>query len=144
MTKTKDKSTEELENEIKAADDMDEYLIRNSDLLLRQSVSETLNDALSKTDMLISQVVKRSGLTRSYVYHIFGGKRMPSRDKLIAIAFGLGLDCDETNALLKKCRFAQLYSKDVRDAVIMFNLTHRKDIFETNSDLEERGFEPLK
>lgn len=69
---------------------------------------------------------------------------MPSRDKLIAIAFGLGLNCDETNALLKKCRFAQLYSKDARDAVIIFGLTHGKDIDETNNDLEKRNFELLK
>lgn len=144
MAKIKDKSTEELENEIKTCGSSDEYIIRNSDYLLKQSVSEALNDALYKTDISISQVVKRSGLTRSHVYHIFGGKRMPSRDKLIAIAFGLGLDCDETNALLKKCRFAQLYSKDMRDAVIIFSLTHGRDIDETNLDLEERGYEPLK
>lgn len=144
MLITKDKSTGELENEIKACGSSDEYFIRNSDYLLKQSISETLNEVLYKTDMSISQVIKRSGLTRSHVYHIFSGKRMPSRDKLIAIAFGLGLDCDETNALLKKCRFAQLYSKDARDAVIMFNLTHGKDIDETNNDLEKRGFEPLK
>ena len=144
MSITKEKTTGDLENEIKSSNSADEYLIRNSDYLLRQSISGALNEALYKTGMSISQVVKRSGLTRSHVYHIFGGNRMPSRDKLIAIAFGLGLDCDETNALLKKCRVAQLYSKDARDAVIMFNLTHGKDIDETNNDLEKQGFELLK
>lgn len=138
---TKEKTTGELENELKTADSADEYLIQNSDYLLRQSISDALNDALYRADMTISKVIKDSGLTRSHVYHIFGGKRMPSRDKLIAIAFGLGLGCDETNALLKKCRFAPLYAKDARDAVIMFNLAHNKDVFETNSDLEEKGFE---
>ena len=144
MLTTKEKNTGELENEIKACGSSDEYIIRNSDYLLKQSISEALNEVLYKTDMSISQVVKRCGLTRSHVYHIFSGKRMPSRDKMISIAFGLGLDCDETNALLKKCRFAQLYSKDARDAVIMFNLTHGKDIDETNNELEKHGFELLK
>lgn len=143
MTITKEKNTGELENELKTANSADEYLIQNSDYLLRQGVSDALNEVLYRANLTISKVVRNSGLTRSHVYHIFGGKRLPSRDKLIAIAFGLGLGCDETNALLKKCRFAPLYAKDARDAVIMFNLAHNKDIFETNFDLEERGFEVL-
>lgn len=144
MPITREKTTGDLENEIKSSNSADEYLIRNSGYLLRQSVSDALNEALYRADLTIQKVVDRSGLTRSHVYHIFGGKRMPSRDKLIAIAFGLGLDCDETNALLKKCRFALLYPKDARDAVIMFNLAHNKSIIETNFDLEAQGFDLLK
>ena len=143
MTITKEKTTGELENELKTANSADEYLIQNSDYLLRQSISDALNEALYRANLTISKVVRNSGLTRSHVYHIFGGKRLPSRDKLIAIAFGLGVSCDETNALLKKCRFAPLYAKDARDAVIMFNLAHNKDIFETNVNLEEQGFQVL-
>jgi len=63
---------------------------------------------------------------------------------MITITFGLGLGADETNALLKKCRFAPLYSEDARDAVIIFNLSHNRDIFQTNYDLEDQGFELLK
>lgn len=101
MTVIKEKNTGDLEGEIKAAKDIDDYLAGNSQLLLKKTVSETLNEALYKSGMSESDVVKRCGLTRSHVYHIFNGRRLPSRDKLIAIAFGLGLDCDETNTLLK-------------------------------------------
>ena len=144
MPITKEKNTNDLEGEIKSAGSAEEYLIHNSNHLLKQTVSDLLNEALHRADMTIQKVVNRCGLTRSHVYHIFSGKRMPSRDKLIAISFGLGLDCDETNTLLKKCRFAQLYSKDARDAVIIFNLTHGRDIDETNTDLEKQGFELLR
>ena len=141
---TKEKSTNELENEIKKSDSADDYLAENSEYLLKKSVSDTLNEALYRANLKVSDIVKKSGLTKSHVYHIFNGKRLPSRDKLIAIAFGFGFDSDETNALLKKCRAAQLYSKDPRDAVIMFNLSHRKSIIDANLDLEKQGFEILK
>lgn len=141
---TKEKSTNELENEIKSAGSADEYLAQNSDYLLKKSISDTLNDALCKTGLSVAEIVKRSGLTKSHVYHIFSGKRLPSRDKLIAIAFGFGFDCDETNALLKKSRAALLYSKDPRDAVIMFSLAHGKSIIDANLDLEKQGFEILE
>ncbi len=141
---TKEKTTNDLAGEIKSSDSSKEYLAQNSDYLLRQDVSELLNSVLCKANLSVAQVIKRSGLTRSHVYHIFNGKRLPSRDKLIAIAFGLGLNDAETDLLLKKCRFPQLYARDARDAVIMFSLSHGKDIFETNLDLENQGFEPLK
>lgn len=141
---TKEKTTNDLAGEIRSANSAEEYLTQNSDYLLRQSVADMLNEALFKANVSVAQVIKRSGLTRSHVYHIFSGKRLPSRDKLIAIAFGLGLDETETNLLLKKCRFSQLYPKDARDAVIIFNLSHGKDIFETNCELENQGFELLK
>ena len=134
---TKEKTTNDLAGEIRSANSAEEYLTQNSDYLLRQSVADMLNEALFKANVSVAQVIKRSGLTRSHVYHIF-------RDKLIAIAFGLGLDETETNLLLKKCRFSQLYPKDARDAVIIFNLSHGKDIFETNCELENQGFELLK
>lgn len=141
---TKEKTTSDLAGEIRSANSAEEYLAQNSDYLLRQDISELLNDALCKAGLTVAKVVKRSGLTRAHVYHIFNGKRLPSRDKLIAIAFGLGLDEAGTNLLLKKCRFSQLYAKDARDAVIIFNLSHGKDIFETNCDLENHGFKLLK
>ncbi len=143
MPITKEKTTGDLEGEIKNADSAGEYLSKNSEYLLKQSISDTLNEVLYRTGKTIPIIIKRSGLTRSYVYHIFNGKRMPSRDTMIAISFGMELSCDETNALLKKCRFAPLYSKDARDAVIIFNLSHNRSIIETNYDLEDQGFELL-
>lgn len=144
MPITKEKTTGDLEGEIKASKSIDEYLVNNSDHLIKQSTSETLNEALYRTGMSVSDVIRRCGLTRSHVYHIFNGNRLPSRDKLIAIAFGLGLDCEETNTLLKKCRFAPLYPKDGRDAVIIFGLTHGKDIIETNINLADKNYDILK
>ncbi len=144
MQVTKDKTTGDLEGEIKCADSADQFLVKNSEYLLKQNISDALNEALCRTGTSIPMIIKRSGLTRSFVYHIFNGKRMPSRNTMIAIAFGLGLGYDETNALLKKCRFASLYPKDARDAVIIFNLSHNKSIMQTNYDLEDQGFELLK
>ena len=44
-------------------------------------------------------VVRGSYLDRGYVYQIFSGKKTPSRDKLIAIAFGMHLSGDETQKI---------------------------------------------
>ena len=90
---------------------------------------------LSKAD-----VVRRSSLDRTYVYQIFAGAKTPSRDKLIAIAFGLCLSDEETQEMLKVSGNRELYARDARDAVIMFALQHKKTVFEANELLFNHDF----
>ena len=85
------KTTEELKHEIKAATDIEDYLKSNRENLLHGSLPEHLNLLLSQKGLNKADVVRGSLLSRAYVYQIFSGEKTPSRDKLIAIAFGLGL-----------------------------------------------------
>ncbi len=56
---------------------------------------------------------------------IFAGEKIPSRDKLIALAFGLRLSEEETIKLLKISGNRELYARDERDALILFALYHK-------------------
>ena len=88
-------------------------------------------------------MVRGSLLSRAYVYQIFSGEKMPSRDKLIAIAFGLHLSDVETQALLKLSKNRELYARDERDAIILFALQRNKSVLETNDLLFELGYKVL-
>lgn len=137
------KTTEELKHEIKAATDIEDYLKSNRENLLRGSLPGQLNLLLSQKGLNKADVVRGSLLSRAYVYQIFSGEKTPSRDKLIAIAFGLGLSDEETQAVLKLSKNRELYARDERDAVILFALQRGKSIFETNNLLFEHGFPVL-
>lgn len=69
---------------------------------------------------------------RIYVYKIFSGEKIPSRDKLIAIAFGLSLTDEETQKMLKLSGNRDLYARDERDALILFALQRGMTIYEIN------------
>lgn len=125
-------STNELVNEIKNSTNIEDYLGRNKKYLLTHSLSEHLNMLLSQKSISRADVVRNSLLDKAYVYQIFSGEKTPSRDKLIAIAFGLNLSDDETQQMLKLSGNRELYAKDKRDAVILFSLHHKKSIYETN------------
>lgn len=124
--------TNELENEIKNSKNIDTFLDKNEEYLLSQNLSEHLNMLLSKKGINRADVVRDSQLDKAYVYQIFSGEKTPSRDKLIALAFGLKLTDDETQKMLKLSGNRDLYAKDKRDAVILFALHQNKTIFETN------------
>ncbi len=135
--------TDELENEIKATPKIDAYLNKNKEYLLKCSLSEHLNTLLSQKDIRIADVVRGSQLDRVYVYQIFSGQKTPSRDKLIAIAFGLKLSADETQEMLKLSGNRELYARDERDAVILFSLHHQNTLSDTNELLFRHNFPVL-
>lgn len=125
-------TTDELNHEIKTTSDIDDYLIRNKENMLAQSLSEHLNILLEEKGLSRADVVRGSLLDRAYVYQIFSGERTPSRDKLLALAFGLRLSDEETQKMLKLSGNRELYARDERDALILFALQRDKTIFEAN------------
>lgn len=125
-------STDELNHAIRNATDIEDFLKRNRENMLTQSLCEHLNMLLSQKGLSRAEVVRGSQLDRAYVYQIFSGERTPSRDKLIAIAFGLRLSDGETQTMLKLSGNRELYARDERDAMILFALQRKMTILETN------------
>ena len=134
------KTTEELTHEIKSATDIDDYLSANSNHMLTASLSEYLNTLLLQKKIRKADVIRGSLLSRAYVYKIFVGEKIPSRDKLIALAFGLGLSDSETQKMLKLSGNQELYARNKRDALILFALQKNKSILEINELLYDHQF----
>lgn len=126
------KTTDELNHEIKAATDIEDYLERNRENMLSGNLAEYLNALLTNKKISRADVVRNSLLDRAYVYQIFSGEKIPSRNKLLALAFGLQLSDTETQKMLKLSGNRELYARDERDALILFSLQRKKSIFETN------------
>ncbi|MDE7275854.1 MAG: helix-turn-helix domain-containing protein [Lachnospiraceae bacterium] len=139
----KNKSTEELTHEIKSATDIEDYLIQNKEELQLPHLSDALHLLLSQKEISRADVVRDSLLDRAYVYQIFSGERTPSRDKLIAIAFGLHLSDTQTQTILKLSCNRELYAREERDALILFALQREMTIMEANDLLFAHGFTVL-
>ncbi len=59
------------------------------------------------------------------------GRKPQKRDDFIKIAFGLNMNPDEANTLLKKYgSYAELYPKDLNDAIIIYLLNRRQGDFD--------------
>lgn len=82
------------------------------------------------------RVIKMASIERTYGHQLFNGTRKPSRDKVIQLAFGFGLDVEETQSLLKIAQKSVLYPKIKRDAAIIYCLNNQKSVIETQSILE--------
>lgn len=107
-----------------------------------------LNRLIDESGIKKSELFRHAQIERSYGYQIIKGRRLPSRDKVIALALSLSLDLEKTNRLLKLSDHSVLYPQVPRDAVIIYCLIHHADVIQTNETLsryqypilnEERG-----
>ncbi len=133
------KSTDELSHEIKEATDIEDYLKNNRDNMITRTLPQHLALLLSQKGLSRAQVVRGSLLDRAYVYQIFSGEKSPSRDKLIALAFGLCLTAAETQRLLRLSCNRELYARDERDSLILYAMQRKMTIQDTNELLFGHG-----
>lgn len=137
--------TDELENQLSDIDSFSDYIENNNDeLIFDTELAEYLEKLIKETGCKKTDIIKQTNLNRAYIYQIFEGRKKPSRDKLIAIAIGMGLDFDILQNLLKYAGMRPLYARDLRDSVIIFSVKRGYSFNETNCALYEQGLKILE
>lgn len=130
--------------DLKIARSLSEFFDKNKEKMLARDLSNYLNELVAKKNLVIADVVKDSGLEKAYVYQIFDGKRKnPSRDKMIAIAFGMHLNEEETQRMLKLTGHSELYPRVARDAAILFAIQRGMSIWDTDRALADNDLQTI-
>lgn len=132
-----------LKNELQASEDIDTFLKKNKQNMIPHNLPIHLSLLLKQKGLRRSKVARDSLLDRKYVYQIFSGEKTPSRDKLIALAFGLRLSADETQTMLKVSGNRELYVRDKRDAIILYAFHRNMSIFKANDLLFDHDLKIL-
>ena len=136
-------STDVANDNIKKAATFKDFLINNQKNMISVTLSEYLMQLLKQKKLKRARVIQDSGLEKAYVYQIFKGEKRPSRDKLIALAFGLHLNIEETQRMLKLGGCSELYARTKRDALILFCIFRKKSIYATDAALYKWGLSTL-
>lgn len=69
-------------------------------------------------------IIQRAGLEKSFGHQLFSGRRTPSRDTVLQLAFGFSLSVADAQALLKVAGKSPLYPRVKRDSAIIYCLYH--------------------
>lgn len=131
-------STEELWTRLLGSKKVEDYLgggAAFAEEISLPALQDYLADLCEMIDEKPEQILRRGDIESSYGHRIFAGARNPSRDTVLKLAFGFGLDVDETQQLLKVARLSALHPKVKRDAVIAFCLHNGKNIVEVQQYL---------
>ena len=83
------------------------------------------------------RVINRANLEKSYGHHLFTGRRNPSRDTVLRLAFGFGLNYEGTQELLKVARKSPLYPRVKRDMILAYCLHHQYSLSACQEALQQ-------
>ena len=116
-----------------------ECVLEDTDDSRMPQFSEYISALCSARGEKEEAVIRRGNIESSYGHRLFKGARNPSRDTVLQMAFGLELDSDGTQQLLKIARATALHPRVKRDAVIAYCLYHHKSFMETQELLFDNG-----
>jgi len=137
------KDTKQLENELNEANDVKNFLDNNAENFRKFTLADYLRQLLAAKNLTKAQVIRDSQLDEGYAQHIFGGRKNPSREKILSLALAMKLTPKETDYLLYYAGHNKLYARNERDAVIAFALENQKTVLQANELLEDLKLQPL-
>lgn len=91
-----------------------------------------------------ADLIRRSGLERSYFYQVMKGTRNPGRDKVLRLCLGAGLDLKETIRALELSGNALLYPRKRRDIILTVAINQKAGVDDANLLLFKYGEDPLE
>lgn len=138
------KTTEELLNTLKRTTNIDSFLSEEQENFKTLPLHVYLDRIFAESQISRSRCIQDSGLDRTYCYQIFSGRKLPSRDKVLALCFGLALDFEKTQLLLKSTGYTPLYPRNERDSILIFALQRKISVLETNELLQDLGHSLLE
>ena len=128
--------TDILLSKLAKTDNINRFIKNNSEAMLPPLHEYLQNLRINKGESA-EAIINRAEIERSYGHQIFKGKRIPSRDKIIQLAFGFELYLPQTQQLLKVAKYGELYPKIKQDVVIIFCIYKHKSVLETQEILHE-------
>ncbi|MCM1498060.1 MAG: hypothetical protein NC124_06290 [Clostridium sp.] len=134
------KSTEEL---LTLLQNLDIEEFKKSDSFQDMDISSYLNELLSRYGLQAKDIIIKLNMERSYTYQILNGRRQPTRNFLIRIAFLCQLSIEETQKLLSAGSRPILYPRNRFDAAVLYCLQHQLGEERLNQLLEDIGEKPL-
>ena len=89
------------------------------------------------------ELIRNSGLERSYFYQVMKGTRSPGRDKVLRLCLAAGLNLRQTKRALELSGNAALYARNRRDIILTVAVNQMADVDDTNLLLFRYGERPL-
>lgn len=106
-----------------------------------ETLADLLNKLLVEHEANRAEVIRRAHINETFGYQIFMGSRNPSRNKIIALAFGMGAALAETQKLLYAGGVSMLSRTNARDLVVGFGIYSHYSLSTINEVLFAYDFE---
>ena len=134
------KSTDELAFELANTPDIADYMHNNQHQPDPQAFHALLGELITASGLSKTKIATAACLSEPYLYNLIRGDKHPSRNKVLQLAFGLGIDMAQTERLLQLAGHNAFYTRNKRDALVQYALGQCMNIHEADGLLMTYGF----
>lgn len=124
-------------NNINSESDLDKFIKSTLSPITTLEFHEYIDEIRISKKIKKGNIVANSEINRTYCYQILNGMKNPSRDNVIKICLACSLSLDECNKALTLAGFNKLYSKDVRDSLIIYFINNNFSVINANLALDK-------
>ena len=128
---------------IDTAQEMEQYMELPEVMNSCQTFPEYFRSLPAVQEMDTGELIRSSGLERSYYYQVMKGTRSPGRDKVLRLCLAAGLNLKETTRALELSGNAVLYPRKRCDIILTVAVNQMADVDDTNLLLFKYGEKPL-
>ena len=143
MEEEKRLTTDELLKLLFKERSLEQFLQRNESAYLNTTFADYLSGWCRREHEVPEQLIRRANLEKSFGHQLFSGRRTPSRDTVIQLAFGFSLTIAEAQELLKVAGKSPLYPRVKRDSAIIYCLYHAVPLVDAQVILYDLGLPAL-
>lgn len=105
--------------------------------------NKALEELWKTANISKQELIDQAFLNASYVFDLFAGRKLPSRDTVFKLALALQSTIPEANTLLQQAGLACIYPAIPREAIIKFALAKKMSPQQTNHLLYDNDQELL-
>lgn len=129
--------TEELMDRLFEEQNLRRFFSQEAENLILPTFSEYLQAMCRQRIEVPEHIISRANIDKSYGHQLFSGRRNPSRDTVIQLAFGFGVDVDDAQEMLRIARKSPLYPRVRRDTAIIYCLHNHISLIDTQIILDD-------
>ena len=139
MANNKPINTDELMTMLYQANSLGQFLQQEESTFQLPTFAEYLTKWCKDHHEIPEQVIQRANLEKSFGHQLFSGKRNPSRDTVLQLAFAMNADVAQTQEMLRIAGKSTLYPRIKRDTVIIYCLHNHISLSDTGIILYDLG-----
>ena len=131
MKKNRPINTDELMALLFQENSLGQFLQREESTFQLPTFAEYLTNWCKEHHEVPEQVILRANIEKSFGHQLFSGKRNPSRDTVLQLAFAMHADVAQAQEMLRIAGKSTLYPRIKRDTVIIYCLHNHISLSDT-------------
>ena len=137
------RDTSEIVEQLQLSPDFQSFYQENREYMVDKSLSQLLEQLLEQSNISKAAAIRNAEMSEVYGYHIFAGRRIPERGKVLALAIGMELQLEQVQQLLKAAGYSTLYVKRPFDSIVLYGIYNKMTVAQINELLYNYGMDTL-